>query len=192
MDLYSVFTTGWIFFQDDPASHPGGHAHKEVAGFQKSWYRYSSAREYTDKGSEPLPIMTATRHERPWKDWEDKEHPFKEPDHSTGDHADAADAWFQWFEFTPYEIGCDEIEAWVPTWAFGRPFKEGKSTMQLPEQSLALLLGLATSAPAGPLTSYISTISRNLPSGFLGNSVHNMARAVTRFWGKGMNSDTVF
>ncbi|CAK4032257.1 cytosolic phospholipase A2 beta-like [Lecanosticta acicola] len=184
MDLYSVFTTGWIFFQDDPASHPGGHANNEVAGFQKTWYRFSSAREYTDSGREPLPIMTAIRHERPWKDWEDKEHPFKEPDHSTGDHADAADAWFQWFEFTPYEVGCDEIEAWVPTWGFGRPFKEGKSTMQLPEQSLALLLGLATSAPAGPLTSYISTISRNLPSGFLGNSIRKMAHAVTKFWGK--------
>lgn len=69
MDLYSVFTTGWIFFQDDPASHPGGSAHKEVAGFQKSWYKYSSAREYTDEGQNPLPIITAIRHERPWRDW---------------------------------------------------------------------------------------------------------------------------
>lgn len=114
----------------------------------------------------------------------DKEHPFKEPDHSTGDHAEAAEAWFQWFEFTPYEVGCDEISAWVPTWGFGRPFSEGKSTMQLPEQSLALLLGLATSAPAGPLTSYISTISRNLPSGFLGNSIHKMASVISKLWGK--------
>lgn len=82
MDLYSVFTTGWIFFEDDPASHPGGSAKKEVAGFQRSWYRYSSARTYTDTGAQPLPIMTAIRHERPWKDWSDKENPFKEPDHN--------------------------------------------------------------------------------------------------------------
>jgi phospholipase A2 len=183
MDLYSVFTTGWIFFQDDPASHPGGSAKKEVAGYQRSWYRYSSAQEYTDSGAEPLPIMTAIRHERPWKDWVDKEHPFKEPDHSAEEHEDAG-AWFQWFEMTPYEIGCDEIEAWVPTWAFGRPFSEGNSTMQLPEQSLALLLGLCTSAPAGPLTSYIATVSRNLPPGFLGSSIHSLARGVTKFWGK--------
>lgn len=96
------------------------------------------------------------------------------------------------FELSPYEVGCDEITtpkeqgsgAWVPTWGFGRPFEEGKSIMQLPEQSLALLLGLATSAPAGPLTSYISTISRNLPPGFLGNSVHSIARGVTKWWGK--------
>ena len=183
MDLYSVFTTGWIFFQDDPASHPGGSAKNEVAGYQRSWYRLSSAREYNDTGAEPMPILTAIRHERPWKDWSDKEHPFKEPDHSTGDHEDD-NAWFQWFEMTPYEIGCDEIKAWVPTWAFGRPFAEGKSTMQLPEQSLALLLGLCTSAPAGPLTSYLATISRNIPPGFLGNSIHSIARSVTRLWGK--------
>ncbi|EMD00856.1 hypothetical protein BAUCODRAFT_187275 [Baudoinia panamericana UAMH 10762] len=186
MDLYSVFTTGWIFFQDDPATHPGrGHLpHKEVAGHQKSWYRWSTAREFTDNGAEPLPIMTAIRHERPWKDWKDKEHPFDEADHSQGDHADAKDAWFQWYEMTPYEVGCDEIQAWVPTWGFGRPFEEGKSTMQLPEQSLALLLGLCTSAPAGPLTSYITTISRNLPTNFLGNSVREMASKVTKLWGK--------
>lgn len=56
--------------------------------------------------------------------------------------------------------------------------------MQLPEQSLALLLGLATSVPAGPLTSYISTISRNLPVGFLGSTVHKLAHGITRLWGK--------
>ena len=98
MDLYSVFTTGWIFFQDDPASDPDGHVGKEVAGAQRSWYRWSSARKYLDDGSQPMPIMTAIRHERPWKDWSDAEHPFKEPDHATGDHADAKDAWFQWYE----------------------------------------------------------------------------------------------
>jgi phospholipase A2 len=184
MDLYSVFTTGWIFLQDDPAAHPGGSAHKEVAGFQRTWHKFSSAREYVDNGTEPLPIITAIRHERPWKDWSDKENPFKEPNHSSTEHAEASRAWFQWFEFTPYEVGCDEIQAWVPVWGFGRPFEQGRSTMQLPEQSLALLLGLATSAPAGPLTSYLSTISRNLSLGFLGDSVHRLARAVTKLWGK--------
>lgn len=184
MDLYAVFTTGWIFFQEDPVNNPGGHAEKEVAGAQKSWYKFSSAREYIDDGHNPLPIMTAIRHERPWREWVDKEHPFKEPDHAAGDHAEATNAWFQWFEFTPYEVGCDEIQAWCPTWGFGRPFENGKSTMQLPEQSLALLLGLAVSAPAGPLTSYLATISRNLPSGFLGNSIHKMAHGVAKLWGK--------
>jgi len=56
--------------------------------------------------------------------------------------------------------------------------------MQLPEQSLALLLGLCTSAPAGPLTSYISTIARNLPPGFLGDTIHKIAHSMTSLWGK--------
>ncbi|KAK4543636.1 hypothetical protein LTR36_005281 [Oleoguttula mirabilis] len=184
MDLYAVFTTGWIFFQDDLELGQEGVAKTEVAGAQRSWYRWSSAREYIDSGAQPLPIMTAIRHERPWKDWSDDEHPFDEADHNQGDHASAKDAWFQWYEMTPYEVGCDEIEAWVPTWGFGRPFDQGRSTMQLPEQSLALLLGLCTSAPAGPLTSYLSTISRNLPPGFLGSSIHSVAGRISRLWGK--------
>lgn len=56
--------------------------------------------------------------------------------------------------------------------------------MQLPEQSLALLLGLCTSAPAGPLTSYIFTIARNLPHGFLGDSIHKIAHKMANMWGK--------
>lgn len=96
MDLYSVFTTGWIFLQDDPMTKPGHSADKEIAGYQKNWYRWTSAAKYTDTGAEPLPLITAVRHERPWKDWLDSEHPFKEPDHAGGDHADAPDAWFQW------------------------------------------------------------------------------------------------
>ena len=128
--------------------------------------------------------MTAIRPERPRKDWEDKDQPFREPDHSAIEHKVAADAWFQWFEMTPFEVGCDELEAWVPAWSFGRPFLEGKSTMQLPEQSLSLLLGLATGAPAGPLSSCIATIKRSLPLGFIGNSIEDIAEKITRFWGK--------
>ncbi|KAI5370371.1 putative lysophospholipase, catalytic domain, Acyl transferase/acyl hydrolase/lysophospholipase [Septoria linicola] len=184
MDLYSVFITGWIFFHDGHSNRHVGYTDKDVAKDHGSWHRYSDARKYTDNGSEPLPILTAIRHERPWKDWHDKEHPFEEADHSASDHAEASEAWFQWFEMTPYEIGCDEIEAWVPTWGFGRPFENGKSTSQLPEQSLALLLGLATSAPAGPLASYLATISLNIPSDFLGNSVHKISHNISKFGGK--------
>ena len=184
MDLYSVFTTGYLWLQDDPVQQPGTAVNKEVAGYHRDWFKWSNALKHLDKGSEPLPILTAIRHERPWKDWMDNEHPFTEADANAKQHSEAADAWFQWFEMTPYEVGCDELEAWVPTWGFGRPFEEGKSIMQLPEQSLALLLGLCTSAPAGPLTSYLATINRNIPKGFLGDQIHNLAAGVARLWGK--------
>ena len=59
--------------------------------------------------------------------------------------SDTASRFF-WYEFTPYEIGCDEIggishtrvfrfpfmhsrplPAWIPSWAFGREFFNGES-----------------------------------------------------------------
>jgi phospholipase A2 len=85
---------------------------------------------------------------------------------------------------TPFEIGCDELEAWCPIWGFGRKFEEGKSVERLPEQSLALLLGLCTSAPAGPLSSYLMTIQRNLPTGFIGDAINGLASGVAKLWGK--------
>ena len=121
---------------------------------------------------------------RPWKNWADAEHPFHDDDPTDAEQQQASDAWFQWFEMTPHEVGCDELEAWVPTWAFGRRFEAGRSTTNLPEQSLALLLGLCTSAPAGPLSSYLATIQRALPVGFIGDSINNMASGVKKMWGK--------
>ena len=52
---------------------------------------------------------------------------------------------FFWYEFTPYEVGCDEIggervpptyaharglnyrTAWIPSWSFGREFYNGRN-----------------------------------------------------------------
>lgn len=167
MDLYSVLTTGYLFLHDDPAlklGGPGWDGRKEVAGYH-NWYKWSDA--LLEGGKQPLPILTAIRHERPW----------------TG-KGEWLDAWFQWFEMTPFEVGCDEHAAWCPTWAFGRPFSAGKSIMQLPEQSLALLLGLCTSAPAAHLKSWIEGIKRNIPKGFLKTSVFSVARRIEWFLGK--------
>ncbi|KAK3939550.1 acyl transferase/acyl hydrolase/lysophospholipase [Diplogelasinospora grovesii] len=186
MDLYAVFTTGYLFLQPDPLLQPGGSAETEIPGYHRrpGWWKWTDAKKHLLNGSEPLPILTAIRHERPWKDWADPEHPFSNEDASTSEHSNARDAWFQWFEMTPYEVGCDELEAWVPTWGFGRKFEEGVSVTPLPEQSLALLLGLCTSAPAGPLSSYLATIQRNLPAGFIGSAINNVASGVAKMWGK--------
>lgn len=56
--------------------------------------------------------------------------------------------------------------------------------MQSPEQCLALLLGLCVSAPADPLTSYIATIQRNVPQGFIGNAIQDATSNITKLWGK--------
>ena len=112
-----------------------------------------------------MPILTAIRHERPWKDWVDESHPFSEADQGTQEHLAVKDAWLQWFEMTPYKNSCDELEERCPTLGLGRLFEKDEQNMQLYEQSLALLLGLCTSTPAGPLTSYLgNAIYRQLLS----------------------------
>lgn len=168
MDLYSVLTTGYLFLHKDPSLTPGGpgwDAKKEVAGYHSEWYKWSHA--LLQDGKQPLPILTAVRHERPLIS-----------------NGVLHDSWFQWFEMTPFEIGCDELQAWVPTWGFGRPFEGGKSQMQLPEQSLALLLGLCTSAPAAHWKSYLVTVERNLSRGLIGSFVRLIANRIAWLWGK--------
>ncbi|VUC28088.1 unnamed protein product [Clonostachys rosea] len=183
MDWYSTFTSGYIFFQGEAKLEIGHIRERDAATAQAKWLKYSDVGRHTDNGHEPLPIMTAIRHER----ISDR------AKHDSSDDGELADgssdsetpnSWYQWFEMTPYEIGCDEIEAWVPTWGFGRPFSRGKSTVQLPEQSLSLVLGLATSAPAAHLASYLSTINRNLSYGIFGTSIREIARTISWWWGE--------
>lgn len=72
---------------------------------------------------------------------------------------------FQWFEISPLEAGSSDAGGYVPTWSWGRSFMSGRSFGQPPEQSLSLFLGQCTSAPAGPLTGYISALLASLPQG---------------------------
>jgi cytosolic phospholipase A2 len=189
MDWYAVFTSGWIFFRGEAKPELGRSSReRDAAGSPQHlvWHKYSSLRAYTDAGAEPLPVMTAIRHERPSSDWARPDKPFDSPEHAgpRADHQEVANAWYQWFEMTPYEVGCDEVQGWAPTWGFGRPFRHGRSTAQLPEQALSLLLGFATSAPAASMASYLSTINRNLSYGFFGTSVREVARTFRWWWGK--------
>lgn len=185
MDFYAVFTTGYLFMQDSPAIPPdSGTTAAAGPKYHRPWWKWTHAQSHLRDGSEPFPILTAIRHERPWKDWADESHPFEDANPRSKEHQEAVDAWWQWFEITPYEVGCDELEAWCPTWGFGRQFAYGKSVSGLPEQSLALLLGLCTSAPAGPLSSYLATIQRNLPKNLIGNTVSALASGIAAMWGK--------
>jgi phospholipase A2 len=61
MDLYSVFTTGYLFMQHDPMINPGGSAEAEIPGYHHAWWKWSSAQQFLTTGAEPLPILTAIR-----------------------------------------------------------------------------------------------------------------------------------
>src|SRR5690606_16403596 len=53
---------------------------------------------------------------------------------------------YEWMEVTPFEVGSSFLEAYVPTWAYGRKFVHGVSIDKKPEQTLGYYLGIFGSA----------------------------------------------
>ena len=80
----------------------------------------SSQQEIIKQGMAPMPIYTAIRAEKLMLE--------------------------EWYEFTPFEVGGAWLEAYVPSWAFGRKFNNGISVNFAPEQSFGYLLGIFGSA----------------------------------------------
>ncbi|KAI9276546.1 acyl transferase/acyl hydrolase/lysophospholipase [Sporodiniella umbellata] len=70
---------------------------------------------------------------------------------------------YQWYEFTPYEMGSEEINAWIPIWSFGRKFEKGENTEKLPEQSIGVLMGMFGSAFVASLAHFYQEIRLLLP-----------------------------
>jgi phospholipase A2 len=78
----------------------------DLAG-QRQSVNLSSQRSTVAYGKYPLPIYTAV-----------------EPlDHLD----DPTNPDYRWFEFTPYEVGSAELGAFVPSWGFGRKYKNGQA-----------------------------------------------------------------
>jgi phospholipase A2 len=89
------------------------------AGMERLNITLSDSHAHVANGKLPLPIYTAVT-------------PNIEP--------------YEWIEFTPFEIGSSYQKTYVPTWAFGRKFKEGKATNFAQEQSLGYMMGIFGSA----------------------------------------------
>jgi phospholipase A2 len=53
---------------------------------------------------------------------------------------------YEWVEFTPHVVGSDYLNAYVPSWAFGRKFDKGKSVDLAPSQNLGFFMGIWGSA----------------------------------------------
>lgn len=146
MDLYATLTTAFLFLNRHPRARPRLSRHH--LQFSKLW-----TRAHLHKAHHPLPLLTAVRVAPKHK-------------HKHKDASPPGSGFFQWFEISPLEVGCRDV-GFVPTWAWGRPFRSGHSLRRQPEHSLALLLGQCTSAPAAPLTAYISALLASLPQGTL-------------------------
>ncbi|KAL7773902.1 hypothetical protein CFE70_003869 [Pyrenophora teres f. teres 0-1] len=120
-------------------------------------FKVSHQRRFTDNGSQPLPIYTAVRHEIPLAEQSG------ETDRIAAEAKARKEAWFQWFEFTPYEMWCEELSAGIPTWAMGRRFENGRTVwrdngLALPEVRVPLLMGIWGSAFCATLSHYYREI----------------------------------
>ncbi|KAI0354075.1 FabD/lysophospholipase-like protein [Trametes cingulata] len=125
-------------------------------------------RRNLDNGALPLPILSAIQHVTPPEKAEAIKEVADEKALSVdSDRAESLDKEQQhlereirwlWYEFTPYEVGCDELGAWIPSWSLGRPFKNGKSTERRPELSFTILAGIFGSAFCASLKHYFREI----------------------------------
>ncbi|KAF5022165.1 hypothetical protein F66182_5752 [Fusarium sp. NRRL 66182] len=166
MDLYATLTTTYQLLSREPR----GRLSRATFQWSKVWHRSG-----IDKAMEPMPILTAIRRVPRYSfkrsDFSAKvEMAEDRPDSQNLDNSQASTMeapgatktrpkrFFQWFEITPLEIGSPDLDRYVPTWSWGRSFISGHSVDRQPEQSLSLLLGQCTSAPAGPLTGYITAL----------------------------------
>jgi phospholipase A2 len=120
-------------------------------------FKLSNQRRFTDDGSQPLPIYTAVRHEIPIAEQMDTKDPI------AAEAKARKEAWFQWFEFTPYEMWCEELSAGIPIWAMGRKFENGRTVwrengLALPEVRVPMLMGIWGSAFCATLSHYYKEV----------------------------------
>lgn len=75
----------------------------------------SSQKRFVHEGQMPLPIYSAVRHDLPKPKSKSEE---KEGQEITQDEAEEAlkHSKWQWIEMSPFEVGCAEIGAFIPTW----------------------------------------------------------------------------
>ncbi len=126
--------------------------------------KISNQRAYLTKGENPLPIYTAVRHEIPIEE--------EESTSAAAQEKAKQEDWFQWFEFTPYELFCEELDAGIPSWGIGRKYHNGSSIsggngLHLPEYRIPSLMGIWGSAFCATLAHYYEEI-RPVVRGIIG------------------------
>ncbi|GAA5812698.1 hypothetical protein MFLAVUS_006156 [Mucor flavus] len=163
----------------------------EVGEFEPRDMYLTGQAHYIKDGLEPMPIYSVVRHDITLgKTFEHRIEEIKRKLDAASKPTEVAnletkkkdienqqkDA-YQWFEFTPYDVGCEEMEAWVPMWSFGRKFEGGKNIERLPEQTLDILIGMFGSAFAASLVHFYKEIRSFLPIG----SLDKIDETITRY-----------
>lgn len=125
--------------------------------------KISNQRAYLNNGENPLPIYTAVRHEIPIEEEKSEEEVVEGVVFNATKEKAKQEAWFQWFEFTPYELFCEELDAGIPSWGVGRQYREGHSipgsdSLHLPEYRVPIMMGIWGSAFCATLAHYYKEI----------------------------------
>ncbi|KAK4055013.1 hypothetical protein OIO90_003354 [Microbotryomycetes sp. JL221] len=174
VDAYGTLVSGRLFVPSDLSRLTNRHL------------KISSQRDFIDSGKNPMPIYCTIRHELPdtkQKEVEEQRRVMKEAKTEAAKE-DAKQvkeklvnqgSWM-WFEISPYEVGCDEAGAWIPTWSLGRSFEQGKSIERIPELSLTSMSGVFASAFCATLYSYYNEIRPILIAAPFGKQIHEFAQ----------------
>ncbi|MCJ1466480.1 hypothetical protein MMC07_005099 [Pseudocyphellaria aurata] len=125
--------------------------------------KISNQRAYLTDGKHPLPIYTAVRHEIPIEEKTSDEERVRGTVSDAAKEKAKQEAWFQWFEFTPYELFCEELDAGIPSWGVGRRYQSGRSIpdetgLHLPEYRIPIMMGIWGSAFCATLAHYYKEI----------------------------------
>ncbi|KAL8756950.1 MAG: hypothetical protein Q9184_004339 [Pyrenodesmia sp. 2 TL-2023] len=134
--------------------------------------KLSNQQAYLKDGAHPFPIYTAVRHEIPVEEKKSEEDKDQGVVSQTTKEKARQESWFQWFESTPYELWSEELEAGIPSWSVGRPFRNGTGTVRengysVPELHIPFMLGIWGSAFCATLSHYYKEI-RPLLKGLVG------------------------
>ncbi|WFD22282.1 phospholipase A2 [Malassezia equina] len=164
----ALFGTDYSYNGPRANKEPSLHEHSLWAkyepseGLSRKSFQWSKVWERTrlSEGLHPIPILTGVR--RVWRPYPVGDAPAPGP---SQEGPPLVGSGYDWYEISPLELGCRSIGAWIPTWAYGRTFENGRSTHRAPEQMLATIVGQCTGAPAGPLTAYITTMLASIPQG---------------------------
>ncbi|KAJ2724402.1 hypothetical protein GGI07_002003 [Coemansia sp. Benny D115] len=140
---------GALLFKQLIVQHTEEPDGKSVLRLDPRWMKLSSQREAVDRGDLPMPIYTAVRH-------------FLGSDDN--DPGASQTHGYQWFEFSPYEVGSIDHGCWVPTWAFGRPIKNGKEQFKIGEIHFGSIMGTVASAFCASVKAMVMEIYLAVPS----------------------------
>ncbi|GET01214.1 cytosolic phospholipase A2 beta-like [Rhizophagus clarus] len=168
IDIFGSLLAVKLLLGKDPKKDPNRQEPGE--DLQSQDFKLSHQKRYLEGGTRMMPIYTSVE--------EGKKKPGSEDV-----------VVYDWYEFTPFEIGSDKYDAWIPTWAFGREFKSGKSINNSPEQNISQLLGMFGSAPCAPLKNYLETFKDTIHSGWTKDKVTSLGREFGSLLGANMKDE---